>query len=85
MLEGFAELAYGQHQWECGALLWASAERLREEIGAPLPPQNKEKQERKVAEARAALGEAAFATAWETGRAMTWEGAIAYALEESRE
>jgi hypothetical protein len=27
-----------------------------------------------------ALGEAAFGAAWEAGRAMSWEEAVAYAL-----
>ncbi|MFA0754594.1 MAG: hypothetical protein YPKNTGVA_000088, partial [Candidatus Fervidibacter sp.] len=34
-----------------------------------------------VTELRSALGDEAFAVAWEEGRAMTLEQAIAYALE----
>jgi hypothetical protein len=37
--------------------------------------------ERGVAEARAALGEAAFEEAWARGREMTFEQAVEYALE----
>jgi hypothetical protein len=39
--------------------------------------------ERYLAAARAKLDEAAFIAAWATGRAMTMEQAIAYALEEA--
>jgi DNA-binding SARP family transcriptional activator len=38
--------------------------------------------ERGVAAARAGLGEEAFEAAWAQGRAMTLEGAVAYALDE---
>ena len=38
--------------------------------------------ERDEAEARAALGDEAFAAAWAEGRAMTLEQAVAYALDE---
>ncbi len=33
-------------------------------------------------EARKTLGDDAFAAAWEEGRALTWEEAFAYALQE---
>ncbi len=39
-------------------------------------------QERAVAEARAVLGDTAFEEARERGRAMTFEQAVAYALED---
>jgi hypothetical protein len=38
--------------------------------------------ERTVAEAHAALGEAAFAAAWAEGRAMSLDAALDYALGE---
>ena len=45
----------------CAARLWGGAERLREELGAPLPPANRAALRRQVAAARAALGDdAAF-------------------------
>jgi predicted ATPase/DNA-binding SARP family transcriptional activator len=67
----------------CAARLWGAAEALREELRAVLPPNEREEYERLVSQAREALGEEAFAAAWEAGRAMTWEEAIAYALQES--
>ncbi|MCW3096522.1 MAG: hypothetical protein JWL77_2140, partial [Chthonomonadaceae bacterium] len=40
----------------------------------------REAYEREVAQARSTLGEAAFAAAWEKGRATTMERAVEYAL-----
>jgi|SRR5579871_57973 len=81
-LEGMAELAGGQGQTEPAVRLWAAADALREAIGSPLSPNEKEELDRKVATARASLGEEAFAEAWEQGQAMTIEQAIEYALQE---
>jgi len=38
---------------------------------------------RKIAAARAQLGEATFEAAWAGGRAMTLEQAVAYALDKT--
>jgi predicted ATPase/class 3 adenylate cyclase len=63
--------------------LWGAAERLREEVGAPLPPKQHPEHEQQVELARVAVGdEAAFDAAWQEGRVMTLEQAIAYALAE---
>jgi non-specific serine/threonine protein kinase len=70
--------AYGG--WpEDAARLVGAADRAREEMGTPLPEGEKIAYNRYVAEARNALGEEAFATAWEEGRAMTLEEAAGYA------
>jgi predicted ATPase/DNA-binding SARP family transcriptional activator/Tfp pilus assembly protein PilF len=63
------------------ARLWGAAQALREQIGAPLPPRLREERDRHVRQARSALGEEAFAAAWEEGRAMTSEQAVLHALE----
>jgi hypothetical protein len=62
--------------WLCGA-----AGGLRTAIGAPLPPAERALYERAVADARAALGDDAFAVAWAHGHALSLERAIAEALE----
>ncbi len=80
-LEAFAALAARQSRSPLAAMLWAAAEALREEISTPLPPNEREKYDRDRAELREALGEEVFATAWATGRTMTMDQAIAYALE----
>ena len=66
--------------------IWGAAERQREEIGSPLPPNERPRYGRRVAAARAALGDdAAFDRAWQEGRALTLEQAIALALSETLE
>ena len=55
------------------ARLWAAAEALREEIGAPLKDPERARYEPLVAKARDALGEEAFAKAWDEGRRLTPE------------
>jgi predicted ATPase len=74
-LEGLAVVAVAQAQPERAARLFGVAEGLREAIGAPLPPAERAEHERSVAAVRTALGEAAFATAWEAGRARSLEEA----------
>ncbi len=64
------------------ARLWGAAEAQREEIGAPMSPNEREEYERGVNATWEVLGEKAFRATWEAGRAMTWEEAAAYALEE---
>jgi hypothetical protein len=48
----------------------------------PLPPNAQPEQDAHLASLRKSLGEAAFLFAWEAGGAMSWEEAIACALEE---
>ena len=64
------------------ARLLGAAEALREAIGAPLLYAWREEVHRGVAALRDALGEEALAAAWAEGRAMDWEEAADYALEE---
>ena len=59
-----------------------AASALRESIGSPWSPAEQEEIDQQVAAVREALGEAAFAAAWDAGRAMTWEQAVEYALAE---
>jgi hypothetical protein len=67
------------------ARVWGAAERLREEIGAPLHDYERARYERELAAARAAAAdEAAFALAWKEGRGMTIEAAIELALDAPR-
>src|SRR5262249_29868054 len=79
-LEAFARLMAGQRRPERAGQLWGAEERPREEIGAPLPPNEREEYDRSVASARQALGEEAFSRAWAEGRATTLEQAIELAL-----
>jgi len=67
---------------EKGARLSGAAEAHHEAMGAEVPEPEMEKHTRWAGPARALLGDAAFDAAWQEGRAMTWEQAVAYALEE---
>jgi tetratricopeptide (TPR) repeat protein len=65
------------------ARLWAAAERIHAETGCPTPVAERDRYEREVAEACRVHGEAAFRAAWDEGRAMTMQQAVAYALSEA--
>lgn len=62
------------------ARLIGAADRAREELGTPLPEAEKVAYNRYLAAAKEALGAAAFAAAWEEGRALTLEEAADLAL-----
>jgi non-specific serine/threonine protein kinase len=80
-LEGFAAVAFALTGPESAARIWGRAERLREEIGAPIAPAQRPWYDRQVAAARAVLGDdAAFDLAWQEGREMKSDQAVRYAL-----
>jgi tetratricopeptide (TPR) repeat protein len=86
-LEGLARVAVVRNRPERAARLCGAAEALREEISVPLTPTAhlptaRSERDRTLAAARAALGEAAFESAWATGHALPLEEAIAYALTD---
>lgn len=75
-LEGLASALSafgGQMELEQAAQFFGAAERLREIIGAPLPPVERPVYERNVAAVRAQLDELAFSRAWAEGREMGLE------------
>lgn len=80
-LEGLAEVNRAENQLEQAVRLFRAAEALREAISSPLCTFDQSRYDSSVAAVRTALGEEAFTTAWEAGRAMTLEQAIAYALD----
>ena len=68
------------------ARIWGAAERLRDEIGSPLPPNERARYDLHVAAAREALeDDVAFDSGWQEGRALTLEQAIELALAETVE
>ena len=71
---------YAEAQPERALQLAGFAAALRETIGAALSPAEQARVDRMIAPARAALPEAG-ADAWETGRALQLERALALALE----
>ncbi|MGC4045537.1 MAG: tetratricopeptide repeat protein [Armatimonas sp.] len=61
--------------------LWSAAQALRESIGEVMPRKEGEVYARQLSEARSALGEDTFSTAWNAGHTLTWEQAAEYALD----
>jgi predicted ATPase/class 3 adenylate cyclase/Tfp pilus assembly protein PilF len=85
-LEGLAAVGAALGRSLRAARIWGTAERLREEIGSPLPPNERPRHDRRAAAARATLGDdAAFDHAWQEGRTLTVEQAIELALEDAVE
>jgi len=80
-LEGLAAVAVLRMQPHRSAQLYAAAAVLRERVGAPLPPANEAANARFVNAAQTQLGEVGWADGFATGRTLSLEQAIAYALE----
>jgi hypothetical protein len=82
-LEGLAGLVATQGTLRWAAQLWGAAEALREAIEVPRLPVDRRGYEQAVGAARAQLGEEAFASAWQEGRTMSPEQALATSGEVS--
>ena len=80
-LERLAGMDAGQGMADRAARVLGAAEQLREAIGAPLLPLDTPLYRALWQLSLAHLDDAAFATAWAEGQAMTLEQAVAYALE----
>ena len=79
-LEVMAGAAGAQNRPRRAARLWGAAETLREEIGVPLQPEDREILDPYLATARSSLGEIVWQTTLAEGQAMTQEQAIDNAL-----
>src|SRR5207248_853603 len=82
-LEGLAGVVAAQGELRWAAQLWGAAEALREAIDVPRLPVDRVGYEQGVATVRAQLGEEAFAIAWQEGRTMSPEQALAASGERS--
>ncbi|HEY1353787.1 MAG TPA: LuxR C-terminal-related transcriptional regulator [Ktedonobacteraceae bacterium] len=76
-LEGWAIMLADLHHLAWATQLWGAAHALREAISVPMTPAERADHERRLAVARARLGEELFSAAWAEGRAMTPEQALA--------
>lgn len=83
-LEGFATVAALQGHAERAARLCGAADAIRESAGAPLNGGDASRLERRLAPARAALGEAGFAAARMAGRTLALEEAVALGLSSQK-
>ncbi len=81
-LECFAFIAKAQEQDERAARLFGAAETLRESINIPMTPFERAEYDAEVSDLRANMREAAFASAWAEGRALTMEQALALATSD---
>jgi predicted ATPase/DNA-binding SARP family transcriptional activator len=81
-LEAFAKIAAIQNQPERAARLFGAARTGRERFGTPLPPVARQDYNEHLTVAKAALGEGRFAKLYEEGRTLTFEQAVALALDE---
>jgi non-specific serine/threonine protein kinase len=81
-LESLGLIAAAGEVPQRAASILGAAQRLREEMGAPLPPYDEPFYRRAVTAARSALGDSVFDAAWNEGREMTLEGAVRYALSK---
>jgi hypothetical protein len=77
----FAEAVRGDY--ERAARLWGAADALRGAIDSPWLPLERRLYEPYLTAIRSRADEAVWVRAWEEGRAMTMEEAIAYALEDT--
>jgi predicted ATPase/DNA-binding winged helix-turn-helix (wHTH) protein len=84
-VEGLADVAIAAGEPGRAACMLGAMERLREEIGAPPVRSERRRLERQIAAARTALDEdAQFDRAWQRGRSMTTDEAVACALDKGR-
>jgi predicted ATPase/DNA-binding CsgD family transcriptional regulator len=81
VLETLAETGGARKRFELSAHLFGVAERLRETIGAPVPPCERPEHDRVLASVRAQVGEEEFSRLQAEGRAMKLEEALSRALE----
>jgi tetratricopeptide (TPR) repeat protein len=75
-LEGLAAAFAAQDQPALAARLWGAAEMLRETLGAPLPPNERDAYDQQIRRVRSASGAEAFAAAWQEGRSLTPDQAM---------
>lgn len=81
-LERLAEVASAQQQAAKAVRIFGAAAALRESIGSVIDPVDRSEYEDRLDSLRAELGNDQFVKAWEGGRALSLEKAVAYALED---
>ena len=80
-LERFAGLAQAQGHAARAVQLWGAAEARREALGAPQPLPERAFWAPALAAAQRTLPDSAFSAAWNAGRALALDAALAYALQ----
>jgi len=80
-LEKLGHVALGKEDVEKAVKIFSAAESIRAAMDSAMEPFDQSEYERNIALLHENLGEEEFKKAWDQGRAMTMEQAIAYALE----
>ena len=80
--EAYARVASRARHFQRAVVLAGAAAAMRERLASPIPPLEKMRLDQALMAAREQLGEAAVTAAWEIGETMSWDQAIASALEE---
>ncbi len=80
-LERLAGVAMAQGQAEKAVRLFGVATVLRSSIGSVIDPVDQDRYKKNINSLHAKLGREKYKAAWDEGRAMTMEQAVAYALE----
>lgn len=75
-LAGYASLAAHRGDWNTAVSLWSTSEKLRDDIGSPLPPSERAQRARQLDLARDAMGDERYEEAWEEGRRLEVQAAI---------
>jgi len=83
-LEGLACICVAEGATERATKLFGTAQALREAVGFEHIPEEDAWREPYVADARAQLDEASWEEAWEEGKAMSMEQAIAYGVSQEK-
>ena len=83
-LSEYVILAIAQRKPDKAARLGGAIEKRIPSMRLEMSPVERAEYDRAIVAARAALGEEGFTAAWEEGKKMTLEQAIAYALENTR-
>ena len=82
-LEGVAGVATVAGHFERAARLFGAAAAMRAIIGTPWIPVEQARYDSMIDQTRAVLDETLWTSAWEEGRAMTFEQAVVYALQKT--
>ncbi len=81
-LEKLAQVALGKEDVEKAVEIFSAAESIRAAVASTMEPFDQSEYERNIVLLHENMGEEEFKKAWDQGRAMTLEQAVAYALED---
>jgi predicted ATPase len=84
-LVGYGRLALAENRYAHATRLFAAAELLRAQVGAPMSLYEHERFDHEIAALRAALNDKKFNAEYAAGKNMTEEQAVAYAFEGADE